>query len=190
MGHATLTAISPLDGRYAARTGAVREIFSEFGLIRLRVLTEVRWVQFLAGEPGVEGLGPLSPGVNELLNNLVTHFSLDDALRIKELEARTNHDVKAVEYFLAERLSADPDGLRVRPFIHFACTSEDINNIAYALMLRQGRDELLMPGFRRLLAALDTMIQALASVPMLARTHGQPATPTTLGKNLPTLRGV
>ncbi|MDH4022383.1 MAG: adenylosuccinate lyase, partial [Gammaproteobacteria bacterium] len=179
-----LTAISPLDGRYSAKTDSLRDIFSEYGLIRFRVLTEVRWVQFLAEEPGVEGLVPLSPAGNQVLNALAESFSPDDARRVKEIERRTNHDVKAVEYLIAERLSNDAELARIRPFLHFACTSEDINNISYALMLRHGRDDLLLPQLRQIVAVLDAMSRSLADTPMLARTHGQPATPTTTGKEL------
>jgi len=179
-----LTAISPLDGRYAAKTDSLRNIFSEYGLVRFRVLAEVRWVQFLAQEPGVEGLGPLSPVVNDVLSALAEHFGPDDARQIKEIERRTNHDVKAVEYLIAERLAQGVDLSRIRPFLHFACTSEDINNIAYALMLRHGRDDLLLPQLRQVVAVLDSMARSLAEVPMLARTHGQPASPTTMGKEL------
>ncbi len=179
-----LTAISPLDGRYSAKTESLRGIFSEYGLIRFRVLTEVRWVQFLAQEAGIEGLGPLSPVVNDVLNNLTERFGPDDARRVKDIERRTNHDVKAVEYLIAERLADDSDLSRIRPFLHFGCTSEDINNIAYALMLRHGRDDVLLPQFRQVVALLDTMARNLAEVPMLARTHGQPASPTTMGKEL------
>ncbi len=179
-----LTAISPLDGRYAARTEALRALFSEFGLIRFRVLAEVRWVQFLAAEPGIEELGPLSPVVHDVLSALAERFAPDDARRVKEIERRTNHDVKAVEYLIAERLGDGSDLKRLRPFLHFACTSEDINNIAYALMLRHGRDDLLLPQLRQVVAVLDGMARSLAEVPMLARTHGQPASPTTMGKEL------
>ncbi|MEO8225112.1 MAG: adenylosuccinate lyase [Gammaproteobacteria bacterium] len=179
-----LTAISPLDGRYAAKVDSLREVFSEFGLIRFRVLTEVRWLQFLSQEPGIDGLGPLSPVVHDVLNTLAERFAHDDARRVKEIERRTNHDVKAVEYLIAERLGNDAELTRIRPFLHFACTSEDINNIAYALILRQGRDTCLLPQFRQIVAVLDSMARALADVPMLARTHGQPASPTTLGKEL------
>ncbi|TFG86362.1 MAG: adenylosuccinate lyase [Chromatiales bacterium] len=179
-----LTAISPLDGRYSAKTDSVRNIFSEYGLIRFRVLTEVRWVQFLAEEPGIEGLDPLSPAGNHVLNVLAENFSPDDARRVKEIERRTNHDVKAVEYLIAERLSDDSELARFRSFLHFACTSEDINNISYALMLRHGRDDLLLPQFREIVAVLDAMSRSLADTPMLARTHGQPASPTTTGKEL------
>ncbi len=179
-----LTAISPLDGRYSAKTESLRNIFSESGLIRFRVLTEVRWVQFLAEEPGIEGLDPLSPAGNQVLNVLAENFSPDDARRVKEIERRTNHDVKAVEYLIAERLSDDSELARFRSFLHFACTSEDINNISYALMLRHGRDDLLLPQFREIVAVLDAMSRSLADTPMLARTHGQPASPTTTGKEL------
>jgi adenylosuccinate lyase len=179
-----LTAISPLDGRYSAKTDSLRDIFSEYGLIRFRVLTEVRWVQFLAEEPGVEDLVPLSPAGNQVLNALAENFSPDDARRVKEIERRTNHDVKAVEYLIAERLSNDAELARIRSFLHFACTSEDINNISYALMLRHGRDDLLLPQLRQIVAVLDAMSRSLADTPMLARTHGQPASPTTTGKEL------
>ncbi len=179
-----LTAISPLDGRYAAKTDSLRELFSEYALIRFRVLAEVRWVQFLSQEPGISGLGPLSPVVHDVLNALAERFRHDDARQVKEIERRTNHDVKAVEYLIAERLGNDGDLSRIRPFLHFACTSEDINNIAYALMLRHGRDDCLLPQFRQLVAVLDSMARNLADTPMLARTHGQPASPTTLGKEL------
>jgi adenylosuccinate lyase len=179
-----LTAISPLDGRYAGKLDPLRQVFSELGLIRFRIRAEVRWVQFLARLPGITELPPLSPVVNQVLDGLAEQVTLDDARRVKEIERRTNHDVKAIEYFIAERLAGDAELDRIRPFIHFACTSEDINNLAYALMLRQGRDEILVPQLRQLLARLEAMARQLAAVPMLARTHGQPATPTTLGKEL------
>ncbi len=179
-----LTALSPLDGRYSARTDSLREIFSEYGLIRFRVLTEVRWVQFLAAEGAVGDFGPLSPVVNQVLDEIAEKFSPDDARRIKEIERRTNHDVKAVEYFIGERLGQDAELARIRPFLHFACTSEDINNIAYALVLRHGRDDVLLPQLRQVASLLDTMARNMADIPMLARTHGQPASPTTLGKEL------
>ena len=179
-----LTALSPLDGRYSARTDSLREIFSEYGLIRFRVLTEVRWVQFLAAESAVGDFGPLSPAVNHVLDGIADDFSPDDARRIKEIERRTNHDVKAVEYFIGERLGQDAELGRIRPFLHFACTSEDINNIAYALMLRHGRDDVLVPQLRQVVSLLNTMARNMADIPMLARTHGQPASPTTMGKEL------
>ena len=179
-----LTALSPLDGRYSARTDSLREIFSEYGLIRFRVLTEVRWVQFLAAESAVGDFGPLSPVVSQVLDDIAEKFSPDDARRIKEIERRTNHDVKAVEYFIGERLGQDAELARIRPFLHFACTSEDINNIAYALMLRHGRDDVLLPQLRQVVSLLDTMARNMADIPMLARTHGQPASPTTIGKEI------
>lgn len=179
-----LNALSPLDGRYAAKCDALRDIFSEFGLIRFRVLVEVRWVQFLAGEPAVRDLPPLSPVVGDVLNALAEEFTTDDARLVKDIEKRTNHDVKAVEYFIGERLGQGQDLDRVRPFLHFACTSEDINNLAYALMLRHGRDDVLLPTLRQVVTALDTMARAQADMAMLARTHGQSASPTTMGKEL------
>ncbi|MBL8198003.1 MAG: adenylosuccinate lyase [Chromatiales bacterium] len=179
-----LTALSPLDGRYSARTDSLREIFSEYGLIRFRVLTEVRWVQFLAAEAAVADFGSLSPVVNQVLDEIARNFTPDDARRIKEIERRTNHDVKAVEYFIAERLGDDAELGRIKPFLHFACTSEDINNVAYALMLRHGRDDVLLPRLRQVVGLLDTMARNMADLPMLARTHGQPASPTTMGKEL------
>lgn len=184
MDHDSLTAISPLDGRYAGKTAPLRKVFSEQGLIRYRVLTEVRWLQFLAAEPGIDGLGRLAPAVNDVLNQLAERFAPDDARRVKEIERRTNHDVKAVEYLIAERLAGDAELTRIRPFLHFACTSEDINNISHALMLRHGRDDFLLPQLRQVVAVIDTMARSLAATPMLSRTHGQPATPTTLGKEL------
>jgi len=180
----TLTALSPLDGRYARKLDSLRPLFSEFGLIRFRVLVEVRWVQFLADRPELGDIGPLSPPVADLLNSLAEDFGPEQARRIKAIERTTNHDVKAVEYFLAEQLGDDMDLARIRPFIHFACTSEDINNIAYALMMRHGRNEVLLPQLRQLLSRLDAMAHRLADLSMLSRTHGQPASPTTLGKEL------
>ncbi len=177
-----LTALSPLDGRYAGKLNPLRECFSEYGLIRLRLLTEVRWLQFLAAHPEIDDFGPLSPVVNTFLDKLVDNFGRDDAVRIKAIEATTNHDVKAVEYLIGEQLGDDPHLAALRPFVHFACTSEDINNIAYALMLRRGRDEFLLPQLRQLKEALKAMARRYADQSMLARTHGQTASPTTLGK--------
>jgi adenylosuccinate lyase len=179
-----LTAISPLDGRYAAKLDPLRDIFSEYGLIRFRVRAEVRWVQFLARHPGIPELPPLSPVVSRVLDDLAEDVPLDAARRVKAIERTTNHDVKAVEYFIAERLAGDAELDRIRPFIHFACTSEDINNLAYALMLRHGRDGVLVPALRALVGRLEALARPLAATPMLARTHGQPASPTTLGKEL------
>jgi adenylosuccinate lyase len=180
----TLTAISPLDGRYAAKLDPLRDIFSEYGLIRFRVRAEVRWVQFLARHPGIPELPPLSPVVSRVLDDLAEDVPLEAARRVKAIERTTNHDVKAVEYFIAERLAGDAELDRIRPVLHFACTSEDINNLAYALMLRHGRDSVLAPALRTLVGRLEALARPLAATPMLARTHGQPASPTTLGKEL------
>lgn len=179
-----LTAISPLDGRYAAKCDAFRALFSEFGLIRLRTFAEVRWVQFLATRPEIDDFGPLSPVVSEYLDQLVENFGAEHARRVKDIEKTTNHDVKAVEYLLAGRLEDDDELARIRPFVHFACTSEDINNIAYALMLREGREQVILPALRKLINTLRRMAGDTAEQPMLSRTHGQPASPTTLGKEL------
>ena len=180
----TLTALSPLDGRYAAKAAALREYLSEYALIRYRVLVEVRWLQHLADEPSLQELEPLEPPVKDVLNAVVDSFSLEDARRVKALEAQTNHDVKAVEYFLREKLEGVPTQGNLHAFIHFACTSEDINNLAYALMLRDARQRVLLPAIRTLIADLRVVAHRFAAVAMLARTHGQPATPTTLGKEL------
>jgi adenylosuccinate lyase len=184
MKNSDLTAISPLDGRYSAKVDPLRDLFSEQGLISLRTLVEVRWVQFLAQRPEIEGIGPFSPPVNEFLDKLVEGFGRESAERVKAIEATTNHDVKAVEYFLSESFGEDSELGAIRPFLHFACTSEDINNISYALMLRRGRDEVLLPALRRVSNRLTEMSRLTAEVPMLSRTHGQTASPTTLGKEL------
>jgi adenylosuccinate lyase len=179
-----LTAISPLDGRYAAKCDSFRELFSEFGLIRLRTLTEVRWVQFLADAPEINDFGPLAPVVSTYLNSLAENFGPEQARQVKTIESSTNHDVKAVEYLIASQLDEDRDLAEIRPFVHFACTSEDINNIAYALMLRDGREKVVRPALHGVINKLRSMAAETAEQPMLARTHGQPASPTTLGKEL------
>ena len=140
----TLTALSPADGRYAEKVRGLRDIFSEYGLIRFRVLVEVRWLQWLADEPKVAEIGPLSSVMKDVLNRLVDDFSQDDAERVKKIEARTNHDVKAVEYFIREKLGDGPETMPLKDFLHFGCTSEDINNLSYALMLRSGRRDVLV----------------------------------------------
>ena len=180
----TLRALSPADGRYADKVNGLRDIFSEYGLIRFRVLAEVRWLQRLADEPSVPELEPLSPVMKDVLNKLVDDFSLDDAERVKAIEATTNHDVKAVEYFIRERLGDGPETGPLKDFLHFGCTSEDINNIAYALMLRAARSDVLVPQMREVRAILQSMAGKYADLPMLSRTHGQTASPTTLGKEL------
>ncbi len=180
----TLRALSPADGRYADKVNSLRDIFSEYGLIRFRVLAEVRWLQCLADEPAVPELEPLSSVMKDVLNKLVDDFSLDDAERVKAIEATTNHDVKAVEYFIRERLGNGPETGPLKDFLHFGCTSEDINNIAYALMLRAARSEVLAPQMREVRNALQSMARDHANLAMLSRTHGQTASPTTLGKEL------
>lgn len=184
MSFTSLRALSPTDGRYADKVGGLRDILSEFGLLRYRVLVEIRWLQWLADESGIAELAPLSPVTKDLLNNLVDNFSIDDAVRIKKIEATTNHDVKAVEYFIRERVEGATDSENIGDFLHFACTSEDINNLAYALMLRAARDDVLIPQMRELAAKLRSMGQEHASVSMLSRTHGQTASPTTVGKEI------
>ncbi|MGB5629714.1 MAG: adenylosuccinate lyase [Woeseiaceae bacterium] len=180
----TLRAISPADGRYADKVSGLRDIFSEYGLIRFRVLVEVRWLQCLADEPEVKELGPLSSVMKDVLNNIVDAFSPDDAERVKKIEATTNHDVKAVEYFIRERLGEGPETQPLKDFLHFSCTSEDINNLSYALMLRSARSSVLAPQMRDLRNKLKSMAHAHADVAMLSRTHGQTASPTTMGKEL------
>ncbi len=178
----SLRALSPADGRYADKVGSLRDIFSEYGLIRFRVLVEIRWLQCLADEPAVGELQPLSSVMKDVLNSIVDDFSLDDAGRVKEIEARTNHDVKAVEYYIRERLGEGPETEALKDFLHFGCTSEDINNLAYALMLRAARTEAIQPKMRELRNKLKSMSRDYAAVPMLSRTHGQTASPTTVGK--------
>ena len=178
----SLTAVSPVDGRYGSRTSALRPIFSEYGLIRNRVLVEVRWLQRLAGHPSITEVPPFSDKANAALNELAENFQLEHAERVKEFERTTNHDVKAVEYLLKEQAQKLPELAKVTEFIHFACTSEDINNLSHALMLREGRDDVLLPLMRKLAESLRALSVEFADVPMLSRTHGQPASPTTLGK--------
>jgi adenylosuccinate lyase len=180
----TLRAISPTDGRYAEKVAGLRDLFSEFGLIRFRVLVEVRWLQCLADETGIGELAPLSNVMKDVLNRIVDDFSLDDAERVKAIEAKTNHDVKAVEYFIRERLGDGPETPALKDFLHFGCTSEDINNLAYALMLRTARSDVLLPQMRELRARLHAMARQHARLPMLSRTHGQTASPTTVGKEI------
>jgi adenylosuccinate lyase len=180
----TLKALSPADGRYADKVNGLRDIFSEYGLIRFRVLVEVRWLQALADEKDIPEIGPLSPVLKDLLNSIVDDFSLDDAERVKTIEGTTNHDVKAVEYFIREKLGDGPETSSLKDFLHFGCTSEDINNLAYALMLRTARSEVLIPQMRVLKARLQAMARQNADLAMLSRTHGQAASPTTLGKEI------
>jgi len=178
----TLTALSPIDGRYAGKVDALRPIFSEFGLIRYRVLVEIRWLQALAEASEAGEVAALSPAANQRLEQIIDRFSESDAQRIKEIERTTNHDVKAVEYFLKECIADNDELMQVSEFIHFACTSEDINNLSYALMLKAGRDVVLLPQMDELIAALRTLALEYAECAMLSRTHGQSASPTTMGK--------
>ncbi len=180
----TLTAVSPIDGRYGPKTDVLRPIFSELGLIRRRVLVEIRWLERLASHPGVGEVKPLSAEAKRALERLAEELSEEDGRRVKALEKTTNHDVKAIEYVIKERIGGLPELAAVKEFVHFACTSEDINNLAHALMLKDGRDQVLVPRMREIVARLIDLAHAHADVPMLARTHGQPASPTTLGKEL------
>ena len=180
----TLTALSPLDGRYASKVDALRPIFSEYGLIRARVKVEVEWLLALAVEPGIPELAPFSEAAAASLRALHSGFSVEDAARVKAIEATTNHDVKAVEYFIKERLQDDAELGPALEFVHFACTSEDINNLSYALLLSKARQHVLLPKLDALIAKLREMAHAHAALPMLSRTHGQTASPTTVGKEL------
>ena len=180
----SLTAVSPVDGRYAGKTQALRPIFSEYGLIRARVLVEVRWLQRLAAHAAIPEVPAFSAEANAVLNELAENFSLEHAERVKEIERTTNHDVKAIEYLLKEQAAKLPELANVSEFIHFACTSEDINNLSHALMLREGRDDVMLPLMRQTAEAIRELAIKFADVPMLSRTHGQPASPTTLGKEL------
>ncbi len=177
-----LTALSPLDGRYAAKVEGLRPIFSEYGLIRTRITIEVRWLQMLAANADIAGVPVFSKEANAFLDAIVTGFDEADAGRVKTIETTTNHDVKAVEYFLKEKVAGNAELAASSGFFHFACTSEDINNLSYALMLRQARDSVLVPAIEDTLHDITNGARAYAGQPMLARTHGQPASPTTMGK--------
>ena len=180
----TLTALSPVDGRYAGKSADLRPYFSEFGLIRFRTLVEIRWLQALAAHPGIPELPTFSSGATEALDALLDGFNEADAARVKAIEATTNHDVKAVEYFLRERCEAHPELASASAFLHFACTSEDINNLAYSLMLEHARSAVLLPAMDRVLEDITALARDHAAQPMLSRTHGQTASPTTLGKEM------
>ena len=179
-----LTAISPIDGRYGNKTTDLRPIFSEYGLIRHRVLVEVRWLQMLANEPDIKEVPKLSEHENAVLNDIIEHFSIENAQRVKNIEKTTNHDVKAVEYFLKENIEGNSTLEAIGEFIHFACTSEDINNLAYGLMLREARAQSVLPMMDDVINAISDLAKRYAEWPMLSRTHGQPASPTTLGKEM------
>ncbi len=179
-----LTAISPIDGRYGLKTAQLRAVFSEYALIRFRVLVEIRWLQALAEQPEINEVPPFSDVAQQYLDQIVDNFSEHDAQEIKNIERETNHDVKAVEYFLKKKFALQKELADVSEFIHFACTSEDINNLAYALMLKTVREESVLPHIDAIITLLTDMAHRYAAQPMLSRTHGQPATPTTLGKEL------
>jgi adenylosuccinate lyase len=179
-----LTALSPLDGRYAGKVDALRPIFSESGLLRARVKVEIEWLLALAAEPGIVELQPFSADAAARLRALAERFSVGDAARVKAIEATTNHDVKAVEYFIKETLQGDPELGPALEFVHFACTSEDINNLSYALMLSEARRVVLLPKLDALIEKLVAIAHEHAALPMLSRTHGQAASPTTVGKEL------
>lgn len=179
-----LNAISPIDGRYATRTRVLRPIFSEFGLIKRRVLVEVRWLQWLAGNPDFVAIDAFSESAKTLLDGWVEAFSQRDAEQVKCIETTTNHDVKAVEYFLKQRLQEHPELVGSTEFVHFACTSEDINNLAYALMLRDALEQVVHPDIQGIRTRLLSLCAQHQDTAMLSRTHGQTASPTTLGKEI------
>lgn len=179
-----LTALSPVDGRYGSKAAALRPMFSEYGLIRQRVIVEVRWLQQLSKVNEISEVPAFSEQANRFLDALIENFNEADAERVKAIEATTNHDVKAVEYFLKERVAEVPELHAVTEFIHFACTSEDINNLSHALMLREALKDVMLPVMQQLSGEIKQLAVANKAVPMMARTHGQPATPTTLGKEM------
>ncbi len=179
-----LTALSPLDGRYAAKVAPLRSLFSEYALIRFRVLVEIEWLKALAAERGIGEVPAFSAQTIAQLDKLAAGFSEEDGARVKAIESQTNHDVKAIEYFLKERLAGNEEVARVAEFIHFACTSEDINNLCHALMLERARKDVMLPALDLVTAKVAALAHDLADAPMLSHTHGQPASPTTLGKEM------
>lgn len=179
-----LLALSPLDGRYAQAVADLRPIFSEYGLMHARVTVELGWLKALAAEPAISEVPPFSLATIQQIDQVIANFSPEDAEAIKAIEATTNHDVKAIEYWLKQRLARLPEVMAVSEFIHFACTSEDINNLSHALMLKQARDEVLLPKLNQLITELRELAHTHATLPMMCRTHGQPATPSTLGKEI------
>lgn len=184
MDTANLMAISPLDGRYADKLSSLRTIFSEFGLIKFRLMVEVKWLVFLAKSNAIPELPTLKGHAEDILNDIMSSFCEQDALRIKHIESGINHDVKAVEYFIKERMSSQPELAGITEFIHFGCTSEDINNLAYALMVKTALQKAILPPLNDMQTALRELAHNNADVAMLARTHGQPASPTTVGKEI------
>ncbi len=179
-----LTALSPLDGRYQGKVESLRGHFSEYGLIRYRVLIEIEWLKALSAESGIKELPPFSAATVAQLDRLAAQFSEADAEQIKTIERRTNHDVKAIEYWLRDKLAGNPETAAALEFIHFACTSEDINNLSHALMLNHSRSEVMLPALQTVIDKLTSIAHQLADVPMLCRTHGQTATPSTMGKEM------
>ena len=179
-----LNAISPLEGRYHAKLDAIRPIFSEYGLIKFRVIVEIQWFRTLAEYANIPEFPPLSKRADEVLMSIIQNFSEQDATRVKHIETIINHDVKAVEYFIKEKIAENTELSTLSEFIHFGCTSEDINNLAYGLMLQTARSQAILPALDELLTILKHMAHEYADQPMLARTHGQPATPTTVGKEI------
>ncbi len=184
MSLSALTALSPLDGRYHSKVEGLRGYFSEYALIRYRVLIEIEWLKALSAETGIKELPPFSVATIAQLDQMAAQFSEADAEQIKTIERRTNHDVKAIEYWLREKLSANPETAKALEFIHFACTSEDINNLSHALMLKNSRDAVMLPTLHVLIERLQHLAHQHANLPMLCRTHGQTATPSTLGKEM------
>ena len=177
-----LTALSPLDGRYHDKVAALRDTFSELALIRYRAKVEIEWLKTLAAEPSIKEVPPFSPPTLSQLDEVAAKFSEADGASVKAIEARINHDVKAIEYFLREKLAGNREVMKAAEFIHFGCTSEDINNLAHALMLRHARDKVILPALDHIIEKLAGLAHDLADAAMLARTHGQPASPTTMGK--------
>ena len=180
----SLTAVSPVDGRYGDKVSALRGIFSEYGLLKFRVQVEVRWLQKLAAQAAIKEVPAFDEKANDYLDKIVAEFSEQDAARIKTIERTTNHDVKAVEYFLKEKVESVPALHAVSEFIHFACTSEDINNLSHALMLSTARKEVVLPYWRKIIDAVKALSVEYRDIPLLSRTHGQPATPSTMGKEM------
>ncbi|AXQ29273.1 adenylosuccinate lyase [Solimonas sp. K1W22B-7] len=180
----SLSAVSPIDGRYAEKTVKLREIFSEFGLMRFRVLAEIRWLQALAAHAGIPEVKPLSASAQEKLEKIASGFDIQEAQRVKSIEDTTNHDVKAVEYYLKEKIGNHAELAMVKEFIHFACTSEDVNNLSHALMLKEAREQVLLPQIDKLIGAIAALSRSYSEQPMLTRTHGQPASPSTVGKEM------
>ncbi|CAG19556.1 MULTISPECIES: adenylosuccinate lyase [Photobacterium] len=179
-----LTAVSPVDGRYGSKTSVLRSIFSEFGLLKYRTIVEIRWLQKLAATDAIVEVPAFSDEANQFLDRVAAEFSEEDALRIKAIERTTNHDVKAVEYFLKEKVAELPELHAVNEFIHFACTSEDINNLSHALMLTEAREKVMLPEVRNVIDSIKTLANEYREIPLLSRTHGQPASPSTMGKEM------